>query len=126
MDDKNVIQQLYKIERSIARYSYIQIMVTFIKLGLMTPEEFRQQVKVMMQLQGFKCDEEFWTREYYDDPREYYEPLYRKEDEHMTDVMKENIKSLYRKGELTSDIAAICDITESEVVQVLENAGLLH
>lgn len=125
MDDKNVIQTLQKIERSIVRYSYIQIMVTFIKLGLMTPEEFRQQAKIMMQLQGFKCDEEFWTREFYDDPREYYEPL-NKEEEDMTKIMKRNVIELYHQGKPTYEIAQICGIVEADVVHILENAGLLH
>lgn len=103
----------------IARSNYLSVMGTLANIGEISAEEFKELAKPVLQLDHFTCNADVWNRG-------NNGPLNRKEDEKMTDVMKENIKSLYRKGEFTSDIAAICDITESEVVRVLEDAGLLR
>ena len=102
----------------VARSNYLSAMGTFANIGEISAEEFKELAKPVLQLDHFTCNADVWNRG-------KNGPHY-KEDEKMTDVMKENIKQLYIKGEFTHDIAAICDITESEVVRVLEDAGLLR
>ena len=49
-----------------------------------------------------------------------------KEEEDMTRTMRMNVVSLYNEGKLTHEIAEICNLTESEVVRIRENEGVLR
>lgn len=49
-----------------------------------------------------------------------------KEEEDMTRTMRMNVVSLYNEGKMTHEIAEICNLTESEVVRILENEGVLR
>lgn len=48
-----------------------------------------------------------------------------REEEDMTRTMKLNVLSLYREGKYTREIAEICNLSEAEVVYILEEAGAL-
>ena len=57
--------------------------------------------------------------------RENFNSSNKKEEEDMTRTMKLNVLSLYREGKMTREIADICNLTEAEVVIILEEAGAL-
>ena len=59
------------IRRTIARQTYVDSLTNLLKLGYIEPDEYRDQLKVINDANGFVTKASFWTRKVKDiEPKE--------------------------------------------------------
>ena len=65
MADQELIKNLRTLNKMLARQVQVDILTTFFKAGIVDNSEYRDEMKKIAELNGFKTDQAFWTRDLY-------------------------------------------------------------